>query len=212
MLYRADGKPNEGMALYVDWVNQLTCLHREILVESPLFHPAVLMRARAIEAVGGYRAGDLPEDYDLWLRLVSAGYRLAAVPRPVVRILDRDGRLTRTDPRYRREAFDRVKAEWLMAGPLKAPLRVAVWGAGRTGVRWIRWLKSIGQQVVAVVDPFCTTERQGIPVSPPAALATLDADLLLVAVGSRGARAVIRSDLAAIRPDWVEGVDWWALA
>jgi glycosyltransferase involved in cell wall biosynthesis len=212
VMVREDQQENQGMVVYVDWVNQLPCLHRELLVESPLFHPAVLMRAAAIDAVGGYREGDFPEDYDLWLRLVTAGYRLGAVSVPVVRILDRKNRLTRTDPRYRRAAFDALKQAWLERGPLKRPRRVAVWGAGRCGGRWIRWLKSKGHHVVGVVDPFCTTQRQGISVEPPSSLAAMQVDVLLVAVGACGARDEIRMQLALIRPDWAEGVIWWAVA
>jgi len=211
-LIRHEQCSNEGMSLYVDWVNGLEDLHREILVESPLFHPAVLMRADAVEAVGGYQHGDIPEDYDLWLRLVSAGYSLGAVRQRVVRIRDRPGRLTRTDPRYSLEAFDRVKRAWLGNGPLRSTQRVALWGAGRTGKRWLRWLLAEGHDVCAVVDPFCNTERQGIKVQPPSALSGLDTDVLLVAVGARGARPEIRSQLGAIRPDWSEGRDWWFLA
>ena len=52
------------MQLYVDWVNNLDDLHREILVESPLLHPAVTFRASQIIHAGGYRSGEIPEDYD----------------------------------------------------------------------------------------------------------------------------------------------------
>ena len=47
----------------------------------------------------------------------------------------------------------------------------------------------------------------------PAALPDLDLDLdmLLVAVGARGARNQIRNELATLRPDLVEGHNWWAL-
>ena len=47
----------------------------------------------------------------------------------------------------------------------------------------------------------------------PAALLDLDLDLdmLLVAVGARGARNRIRNELATLRPDLVEGHNWWAL-
>jgi hypothetical protein len=47
----------------------------------------------------------------------------------------------------------------------------------------------------------------------PAALLDLDLDLdmLLVAVGARGARNQIRNELATLRPDLVEGHNWWAL-
>jgi hypothetical protein len=200
------------MAHYVEWVNGLADLHREILVESPLFHPAVLMRSTAIDSVGGYRSGDLPEDYDLWLRLDRAGFQLASVPEWVVRIRDRDDRLTRTDTRYRIEAFESVKKEWLQTGPLASNRSVAVWGAGRTGKRWLRWLLAEGHDVQAVIDVHHRTERQGVPVFGPEALASLDVELMLVAVGARGARDTIRQKVAQVRPDWVEGQDWWALA
>ena len=45
----------------------------------------------------------------------------------------------------------------------------------------------------------------------PAALLDLDLDMLLVAVGARGARNQIRNELATLRPDLVEGHNWWAL-
>lgn len=211
-VFRDDGPVPQGMLHYVDWVNSLENLHREILVESPLFHPAVLMRAEAVDAVGGYRNGDLPEDYDLWLRLNRSGYELGAVQNVVVRIRDRDDRLTRTDDRYRIEAFDGVKREWLASGPLATSRRLALWGAGRTGKRWLRWLLASGHQVKAVIDVHHRTERQGVPVLAPEALSGLDVDLLLVAVGARGARSTIRDLVGRLRPQWVEGQDWWALA
>ena len=45
--------------------------------------------------------------------------------------------------------------------------------------------------------------------SSPAAFP--DLDMLLVAVGARGARNHIRNELATLRPDLVEGHNWWAL-
>jgi len=211
-IFREDGVSNEGMRRYVDWVNGLENLHAALLVESPIFHPAVMMRAESIAAVGGYRAGDFPEDYDLWLRLVQAGFKLAAVPNTVVRIRDRPGRLTRTDARYRMAAFEGLKRDWLQANVLKKTRRVVVWGAGKSGRRWLRWLLAEGYDVVAVIDDFVGTERQGIPVFRPSALSSLELECLFVAVGARGARSTIRGQLHGLRPDLIEGVNWWALA
>ena len=210
-MFTDDGEVPEGMRRYVDWVNGLVDLHDELLVESPIFHPAALMRAAAVEAVGGYRDGDLPEDYDLWLRLTSAGHRIANVDRVVVRLRDRPERLTRTDPRYRTAAFDSVKRTWLSAGPFRSPQRVAVWGAGKTGRGWIRWLLAEGHQVEAVIDAFHNTERQGVPILAPENLEQIHVDRCLVAVGARGAREQIRTQIRALRPDWEEGLDWWAV-
>ena len=44
-----------------------------------------------------------------------------------------------------------------------------------------------------------------------ATLLDLDLDILLVAVGARGARNQIRNELATLRPDLVQGHNWWAL-
>ena len=214
LLHRAGGAAPEGMARYVGWVNGLISreqVARSLLIESPLFHPAVTLRADVLEQVGGWRQGDLPEDYDLWLRLHRAGFGLCNVPLPVVRIEDRPGRLTRTDPRYRRAAFTRLKQEHL-SGP---PRRVAVWGAGRTGRPWLSWAAA-QHDLVCVIDAFATGWRQGLPILPPPALVGLELDLLIVAVGARGAREEIETALAGLRPDLpagpAPGACWIAVA
>ena len=130
-MVREDEGANDGMKAYVEWVNTLRDHRAALLVESPVFHPAVLMRADAVEAVGGYRHGDFPEDYDLWLRLAGAGYGIASVGVPVVRIRDRASRLTRSDTRYRREAFEHLKREWLEAHVLDRGSRLRSGGQGR---------------------------------------------------------------------------------
>jgi len=207
------GVAPSGMRQYLAWVNGLTDLHRELLVESPLLHPAVALRAEAVAAVGGWRQGDFPEDYDLWLRLAAAGWALRAVSREVVALRDRPERLTRTDPRYRRAAFTALKQQWFAGQVLAGGRhRVAVWGAGRTGRPWIRWLLAQGQEVVAVIDLKAGTTRQGVPLVEPPAVRHLDIDLLVVAVGARGARELIRGQLGACRPDLAEGRHWWAVA
>lgn len=206
-----DDALGEGMQRYVHWVNSLSDLTVARLIESPLFHPAVTFRADAVAAVGGYRDGDFPEDYDLWLRLVAAGWRIANVDLPVVRLQDRTDRLTRTDPRYRRNAFLTLKMAHLAETVLRKPSRVAVWGVGRSGRPWIRWLLAQGHQVVLLVDVGTAQNRQGIPVSPPQALAGVELDLLIVAVGARGARAQIRTFLTEHRADLREGEGWIAV-
>jgi len=205
------GPLSEGMRRYVDWVNGIEDHHAELLVESPLFHPSVLMRAQSIQRAGGYRQNGLPEDYDLWLRVVGAGYRISAVPDVVVRLRDHPDRLTRTHPRYRREAFDAAKKEWLRLGPLQHPTKIALWGAGRSARPWLRWLQSEGHTVVAVIDPYQGTSRRGVPVVQPDELTSLPVDKLFVAVGLAEARPIIRTALNRLRPTWVEGVDWWAV-
>ncbi len=206
------GHVPEGMARYVQWVNSVEHPVRELLVESPMFHPATTLRASAVAAIGGYREGPFPEDYDLFLRLQGAGGRLYNLRREVLAWRDRPGRLTRTDPRYARTAFLPLKQDWLAAGPLSRPRRVVLWGANRAGRPWTPWLIAQGHDVPFVVDIGPFTSRHGRPVLPPEAIVDARFDLLLVAVGKRGARHSIREDIARLRPDLEEGRDWFALA
>jgi len=208
---RDDGPVPEGMRRYVAWLNDLRDPHAVLLVESPLFHPAVMVRAAALAQVGGYRDGDFPEDYDLWLRLAGARWRLRNLERRVVVLRDRSDRLTRADPRYRRAAFRQLKMEWLVAHHLQPGMRVVVWGGGREGRPWIRWLRARGMIVPAVVD-LRPGVRQGVPVITSEALPGVACDRLIAAVGARGARALIRARLRTLRPDLVEGSGWWAVA
>ena len=210
-LFTDHGPAPKGMQLYIDWINNLDDPHREILVESPLLHPSVTFRATHVEQVGGYRSGKLPEDYDLWLRLVAKGLRITNVAHEVVSIRDHSGRLTRTDSRYSRSAFDTCRRDFLQKTALAEPRRVVLWAGVRGGRPWLRWLKTGGHQVIAVIDIGQSTVRSGVPVLPPATLPNLDFDILLVAVGARGARDRIRNDLATLRPDLMEGQNWWAL-
>lgn len=204
------GEIPQGMRTFVDWINSLDDPAREILVESPLVHPAVMIRKSALDAVGGWRDGDFPEDYDLWLRLAAAGFGIASVPTKVMLWRDRADRLTRTDPRYRRDAFDRLKWDFLERRILPERQRIALW-CGRLGSKpWLERLIALGKDVT-VVDIGRAKVRLGRPVVPPESLAALDIDLLLVSVGSRGARDEIRRYLAQRLPNLVEGRHWWAL-
>ena len=101
--------PAEGMRRYLAWLNQLRDPSRELLVESPLAHPAVMMRARDVDKVGGYRDFQGPEDYDLWLRLVQSGGGIRNLDLEVVWIRDHGARLTRVDARYSLAAFRRTR-------------------------------------------------------------------------------------------------------
>ncbi len=200
-----------GMKRYVEWVNGVRDHRAELLVESPLFHPAVMFRAEAVARVGGYRAGEFPEDYDLWLRLVGAGYGLGAVDRLVVTLRDHGQRLTRTDGRYSRAAFLQLKLDWAARHLLRPGMRIAIWGAGRAGRPWMRFVQEQGCMLGAVFDLRAGGMRHGVPVQAWPALADADFDLLLVCVGVAQARTEIREAIGRLRPDLREGESWWAV-
>ncbi len=208
----------EGLRRYQDWLNGLRD-HEAVLlerfVESPVAHPAVMVRRRVLERAGGWRDPGWPEDYDLWLRLAELGAVFATVPRVLHFWRDHAGRLTRRDPRYSREAFTRARAHFLARGPLRGVGRTLVWGAGPTGRRLARALEREGVRPAAFVDidpRLRGRVRRGVPVLAPEELPgwLVPGTVVLAAVAARGARELIRARLTAL--GLAEGREFWCCA
>lgn len=214
------GQVRQGLRLYLDWQNSLVTpeqIRREMFVESPLAHPSVTFRRSAVEAVGGYQDRDWPEDYDLWLRLYLAGAGFAKVPQVLLEWREHPARLTRTDSRYSLQNFLRLKAHYLPLGPLLGRDAVFVWGAGMMGRRLAQLLLRQGLPLVAFIDidpRKIGRTRHDRPILPPedlpARLKACANPVVLVAVGARGARRILRHRLAPL--GLVEGQDWWFTA
>lgn len=190
---------NAGMRSYVSWSNALldhAAIVRDLWVESPLVHPSVMLRADALRALGGYRAFDGPEDYDLWLRAHARGLHFAKLPEILLDWRDAPGRLTRSDPRYAAERFRLLKIEAIEAGPLRRPRAVVVWGAGPIGKGWARELRRRGHAVAAFVevDPRKIGQHiHGAAVVDLSAAGGFPGALHLAAVGHAEARERIRA-------------------
>ncbi len=192
----------EGMRRYAAWLNELTTpelVERDLYVESPLVHPAAAIRREALERAGGWRDGDFPEDYDLWLRLARRGGRLANVPQVLLDWRESPGRLTRVDPRYAIARHRELKALHLAAGPLSGRREVALWGAGETGRAFARALARhrIAAAIFLEVDPAKIGRRLlGAEVISFEQVERARGLPLLVAVGAPGARQLIRAELS----------------
>ncbi|HZE95491.1 MAG TPA: glycosyltransferase [Planctomycetota bacterium] len=199
---RSIGPTGEGMRRYIDWQNGLLS-HQDLVtnffVESPIAHPTVLMRRDIFERAGGYHDPGWAEDFDLWHRMRERGARFEKLPRALLSWRDSDRRLTRTHAMYSEKRFYEAKLYFFKRHPLcKSP--VAVWGAGPTGRDWVRDLLRAGIDVPHVIDidpkKIGRTIANGRVkvVSPDDALSTRPG-LILGAVGSRGARDLIRARL-----------------
>jgi hypothetical protein len=206
----------DGMRRYVAWLNDLTTpelVARDLFVEAPLVHPAALIRRQALEAVGGWRDGPFPEDYDLWLRLAARGGRLSNVPATLLDWRESGGRLTRTDPRYALPRHLALKCAALAAGPLAGVREVALWGAGQTGRAFTDALAAEGIRVVAFLEVDRKKIGRTIRGAPVRAYQEVDALRglpLLVAVGAPGARQLIRAEL--LQRGLLEGRDFRCVA
>jgi glycosyltransferase involved in cell wall biosynthesis len=199
-----DGTTNAGMRAYVEWSNALLdhdAIVDDLLVESPLVHPSVMMRRRVLETLGGWRELDGPEDYDLWLRAHAGGFRFGKLAETLLLWRDRPTRLTRVDPRYAADRFLALKVLNLERLRLGDGRPLVIWGAGKIGKRWARELLARAHQVAAFVevDPAKIGQRiHGAPVVGVDAGAELRAALHLAAVGQAGARARIRAEAARL--------------
>lgn len=203
----------DGMRLYVAWLGSLIepeDLLRERFVESPLVHPAVTIRAEVLQAIGGYVERGWPEDYDLWLRLLGRGRRLANLPALRFFWRDHGTRLTRADPRYGKDRHVALKAAHLAAGPLAASRVCAIWGAGKSGRALAAALAGHDVTVAHFVDVDRNKigkRRGGAPILAPDGLPRPGGPTLLVAVAARGAREFIRAHLRA--RSYREGQDFF---
>lgn len=193
-----------GYAEYVAWLNSLhtpeeIALHQ--FRESPLAHPGVMFRRELVERYGGYRDGDFPEDYELWLRWLEHGVRMASLPDILLEWHDSAQRLSRVDARYRADAFYQLKAEylsrWLARHNPHHP-RVIIGGAGRLTRRRAELLARHGIVIEAYADidarkigrTYKTARVMSIHDLPPS-----ETCFVIPYVGSRGAAVAWQSFL-----------------
>ncbi len=211
----------DGARRYEAWVNGLLThddIGRNIFVECPIPHPTLMIRRHVLTAVGGYRDLGWPEDYDLVLRLWTAGHRMAKLPGVLHEWRERTDRASRTDARYSEAAFRRIKVHFLRRTLLAAGRPAVVWGAGPVGKAFARDLASAGTRTVAFVDldpRKIGQEIHGAPVITPGEVRrhagpATERALVLAAVGQEGARSEIRR--ACMESGLVEMADFVAVA
>jgi len=205
-----------GMRRYVEWLNGLTSpelVARDLLVESPLVHPAAVIRRQALDRLGGWRDGAFPEDYDLWLRAREAGGELSNVAEPLLLWREAPGRATRRDPRYALPRHVALKCDHLRRTVLAGRAEAVLWGAGETGKAFSDALGAQGVRVAMFLE--VDRKKVGRTVRGAAVLGYEDAQRarglpILVAVGAPGARPLIRAELAKQR--FVELRDFWCVS
>ncbi len=206
-----------GMREYLRWQNACLgsdTLRDEVYVECPITHPSAMFRRTAVIAAGGYRDGDFPEDYELWLRLTARGCRMAKIDRCLLHWRQRDDSLSRRDPRYSRDAFDRLRARYLARDwRLRSGRPLVFWGAGRRTRRRARHFVALGFAPCAWVDVDPRKIGNRIHDVPVVAPEWLDGrqprPFVLAWVASHGARGRIGAALTAM--GYGRGVDYLAV-
>ncbi|MCK4879057.1 MAG: hypothetical protein KAS82_00310, partial [Bacteroidales bacterium] len=153
-----DPETTGGFRRFVEWSNSVIT-YEEIFnrrfIEAPIVNPTAMWRRETMEQFGLYLSGDFPEDYEMWLRWLDRGVKIAKVPEVVLDWHDSHGRLTRTHPIYSDKAFYEIKshylAKWLSEYNPYHPA-VWVWGASRISRRRARILEQHGIVITTYID------------------------------------------------------------
>ncbi len=153
-----DPETTGGFRRFVEWSNSVVSYEEIFLrrfIEAPIVNPTAMWRRLTMDEFGLYRQGDFPEDYEMWLRWLDQGVKIAKIPEVVLDWYDSEGRLTRTDPIYSDRAFYQVKsrylAKWLSENNTHHP-EVWVWGASRISRRRAKILEQEGISISAFID------------------------------------------------------------
>jgi len=200
-----------GMRAYERWLASIRSpddVRREAFIECPLAHPTLVLRSEVLRA-HRYRDAGWPEDYDLVLRLLGAGYALGVVPRRLLAWRHGSDRLSQRSAVYSADRFTACKAHFLAAGFLARDRRYLLWGYGATGRALAKALRAHGRHPEAIIElhPGRIGQRiQGAPVIPPEELGSPGTLPLVVSVAGADARAQIRAELT--RRGWRDSSDY----
>lgn len=204
--------PTEGFEAYLNWSNSILDpdeIYASQFIEYPLVNPSIMFRSSLIEKFGAYRDGDFPEDYEFFLRLMSAGVQMKKLNRTVLRWNDLSCRLTRTSNAYTEEAFNRIKSkylgDWLRKHSPFGP-NIWIWGAGKQARLKSRELEQYGVQIEGYIDVSSKRHSEGLPVIHFESLPTVPDRFIVSYVGNRGAREDIKAFL--IGRGWREMEDF----
>jgi glycosyltransferase involved in cell wall biosynthesis len=196
----ADQDVGQGNTHYQDWLNAVRSpaqIRRQLFIESVIPNPTAMFRREVLERLGGYRDVPWPEDYDLFLRADGAGIRMAKPRGTLLRWREHPDRLTHTDGRYSRENFQRAKAHYLALHRLDGHPFV-IWGAGPGGRQMFDLLAAEGHAAGGFIEVHPRRiggQKRGRPVWDMNRPGDWGRGMILVAVGSRGARVEISAFL-----------------
>ena len=153
-----DPESTEGFRRFVEWSNSLHSyldIYNRRFIEAPIVNPTAMWRRQTMQEHGMYRSGDFPEDYEMWLRWLDRGVKIAKIPEVLLEWHDSETRLTRTDAIYSDKSFYQIKsrylAKWLSEFNPFHP-NVAIWGASRISRRRAKLLEQHGIRINSYID------------------------------------------------------------
>ena len=217
------GHAGDGRQEYFQWQNSLVShdqLKSNRFVECPFQHPTLAMSVERMRRLGGYRSGEFPEDYDLFLRMLEAGLVMEKLPDPLLQYRCSEDQLSYSDERYSKAAFHDLRKFYIQREELQQRWEnrpLVVWGASRSSRRRFEehfpgcmpdYYVDIKPSLIERGGQSRPRKQSGSashrPVRPPDSLFQDEGKpFVLVYVNARGARPLIQSALAehGFRPE-----------
>ena len=156
--YVSKEKNTDGFQRFIKWINSFhfPCeIEMNRFVEIPIVNPTIFFKREVYEKFGGCRHGDFPEDYEMQLRYLQAGVKMAKLPEKLLEWHDSPTRITRTHKRYSTEAFLKTKAKYFKTWSEKNnrfhPI-IWIWGAGRKTRQRAKLLEKEGLKIEGYFD------------------------------------------------------------
>jgi len=209
--YGTHDENTAGFQRFVEWANSFHSpeqIELNRFVEIPIINPTIFFRREIFEKYGGNLNGDFPEDYEMQLRYLNVGIKMAKLEEQLLEWHDYSTRLTRTDKRYSTEAFFKTKAKYFKSWSEKNNgfhPNIWVWGAGRK----TRQRAKLLEKEEIVIDGFIdivkgkTTQKTTIHYSE----IPKQGNIFIVSMVTKlGVREQIREFL--LTRNYVEGVDF----
>lgn len=197
----SDVANHAGLQHFVDWQNSIITPEEHALnrfVESPVAHPTMMFRAELMDLHGPYCTTPAPEDYELWLRWMAHGVRMAKVPRPLLTWHDHPDRLTRLHPHYNEERMFEVKGHYLgrwIQDNLPASRPVTVCGSSRWSDLRAQKLHEAGVRIDYCTDVIGPRNSRFAFVTPDVAIQS--GHFLINLIAQHGVRERMRQHFVA---------------
>jgi glycosyltransferase involved in cell wall biosynthesis len=198
--YAGNIEDSRGFAFYVDQLNEIKTVD-EIsqlrFIESPFAHPSVMFRKSAIQDQEPYKNGNFPEDYELWLRWLQQGRKMAKIDSMVLRWYDSENRLSRTDFRCSKSSFTWLKIEYLthwIKTNVQPNKEIIIAGVGKLSRPMIEQLVKNGIIVQGITD-LKSRSFLDLPFTPWKEIKPSENTFIVSMVSNRGSWRLIREDL-----------------
>lgn len=150
-------KAAEGFRHFVEWQNSIISPEEHFnarFYESPVANPTILFRRELVQKYGLVDTSNIPEDYELYLRWMAHGEKIAKIPEPLLTWNDHPKRLTRTHKHYSEKAFQKVRYQYLAKylNVAAAGREIIICGASRNILFKAKGIEAEGIRIAAHTD------------------------------------------------------------